>query len=715
VLFRSTTFNVKYVCPNNLMTYTLVFNGTQHDGTAPADQFGNMPLRMQTSLGGYTNIDELIGYEQSRGFLPIDNVYCRSAAGSVPVVPNIPVHYQSGVGGMYCQGGYESGNYVFLYPFNASSGKITVNISGVWDGSHDVFQCSLVNRDYHLSVRLVKAGISGYNEPIYDAGGDCTGTGFGNSNPINFSRENLTTDANYLIAVYLDYTAGYTGGTCESQQDVFVGEPTVKIDVSMEYANWDCTAWGECFNGLETRTCHDLNGYFADKGETRNCSAAGLAATESAALGFEAGAPVTATTCRPGIGWLGDCVMTNTPDLLYNISVEWPANWSIFPNQDTYTHTPYFAQLTNEWAATGSRSLKMWRIPSANFEPGWSSTLSAMNCLNSSITLNPNARHDFNNETMRAYYDVTFPAEYMTVGFTARACAEIPERTPAMGNFLGSCARTCYGNCTEPNPGNFRFAVIDNETGAITLEKYLTVSDAATPYVWQLPAVDVTRTYRILFSPYSNNPADNNGNCVMFDAVTYNVTAAPIEQIAGGECVPYCDGINFYSVIPGDTCGYSIEYASPKCLSAAAAEKAAVRADFCIGTALYSFNNATGAWQSLADAPGCVEAQAASNITSGTLVMFPSESPLSGFNFLFSPLFIAFVLNLILAIIPTVGVLKYTETEGSDAALLFALIFGAVALMFSFAGLYPAILGIMMVIIAGVIIAALIRQAMAGG
>jgi hypothetical protein len=202
------------------------------------------------------------------------------------------------------------------------------------------------------------------------------------------------------------------------------------------------------------------------------------------------------------------------------------------------------------------------------------------------------------------------------------------------------------------------------------------------------------------------------------------VTDAALASLTGTECKSGCrpGTLDYYTIIPqAGNCAYKIEKVSPKCLTGTAATAAAAKTDFCApGTAtLYSYDNDTAAWVTADNTPRCVEelaqAVASGNMTSSAFGnMIPGDNPLAGFNFFFSPLFLAFIAHLVLSIIPTVGMLKYGVGETGDAFLIFTLLFGALALMFSFVGLYPAILGLMMVIIAGLLLAAQIRQAMAG-
>ena len=700
----NTTYTLKYSCDNTAQAFDVYVNGSQ------VDNFGNVPLRMMGDCGGYITLAECFSYESQRSMALPDYGTCRNFDSTLPIPPSGPVDIDTTA--------FINGYRSWAYPFNASSGEVTITITAQ-NSSRGTFTCHEIGSQYGYEhgAWLVNRKTYASEMVYYTAGGcdDYAGVGmndFDNGENITIYRDNLTLDAEYML--FYGVAFGNLGFAVDLQ--LGVGEPDVNISVGMKYPDWDCDPWSECVDGQELRECVDLGGHFLDIVEARNCSAVLPGVIESADLGFEAGRAVTVTTCRPGVGWLGNCVMANQQDLLYNFSVEWPDNWTIIPNQDTFTHTPYFAQLTNEWAASGTRSLKLWRIPSANFEPGWLDSQAAMWCVNQSNILNPSTIKDFNNDTMRVSYDVTFPAEYMTVSFVARACSALPERTPALGNFLAYCDRTCYGNCSSSNPGDFRFAITHNDTGALVMEKYLTVADAATPYMFALPAVEASKTYRIQFAPYSNNPGDQRGNCVMFDAVYYNVTASELAG-EGGACAPKCagnNGLDFYLPIPGDTCAYTVEYMSSKCVPSAKAASFAARLDTCIGSTLYTFDNSTGRWATLINSTQCQEEQAAEALTKGSLGL-PEDSPMAPLNSLLSPIFIALVINIVLAAVCAVGVGKFAEGAGSAVGAVFLGVLLCVALVFSFVGIYPAILGVMIVIISGLLLAALVRGMMAGG
>jgi hypothetical protein len=202
----------------------------------------------------------------------------------------------------------------------------------------------------------------------------------------------------------------------------------------------------------------------------------------------------------------------------------------------------------------------------------------------------------------------------------------------------------------------------------------------------------------------------------MFDAVYYNVTSSDLSG-EGGTCAPKCsgqDGLDYYEPIQGDTCAYAVEYMSSKCVPPAKAASFAARLDTCVGSTLYSFNNATGRWVPLTNATRCLEELSQAAQTEGSLGL-PEDSPMAPLNSLLSPLFIALVINIVLAVVCAVGVGKFAEGAGSAVGAVFLGVLLCVALVFSFVGIYPAILGVMIVIISGLLLAALVRSMMAGG
>lgn len=65
-------------------------------------------------------------------------------------------------------------------------------------------------------------------------------------------------------AFFKPLLAGYL--KIEAEKDGYVSADVVNISVAPCTENWDCTAWSECVNGVQTRTCTDLN----DCGTTQN-------------------------------------------------------------------------------------------------------------------------------------------------------------------------------------------------------------------------------------------------------------------------------------------------------------------------------------------------------------------------------------------------------------------------------------------------------------
>lgn len=676
----NTTFVLSASCPNINPAYDVLVNGSE------TDVWGNVPLRAHIPCAdlAYISLGECLSYESSQSLAPLQYGYCRNSPPNFPFAPSAPYefHYTVGVPQDF---------RMWVYPFNSSAGKISVNIS---PGSNPrLFRITGDPAWRHIvAVWVLNRNTLATETLFYD-----TGITDLDLNNITANIENLTQDSDYMLIYGVSYLNEVAPGG-----GIFIDiyEPSVNISVGMNYPNWSCTAWSECFNGIQNRDCTDLTGQFTDREEIRNCSAA--ITEQTATLGFETGTGITATTCRPKLGWLGDCVKSQTAEFLYNTSSTWPAGWSVIPSTifSGAAINPNFATLTNEWATEGTRSLKMWKIPPSLFEPV---VVGSLTCDNLTSGLEPSAIRDISNDTMLITYSVTFPSEFATMSLDVRACGAQVEKSPKMSGLLGGCAQDCYSdNCTDINPGNFYFDVRDNETAESFIGGgyYGSVGIVPETKTFTINGLDPARVYRIDVGVSSSSPDSTLGDCVMFDNVKYSTFNEDKVSSITPDCAPVCDGTTYYETqLVNGTCILTTRPDDYRCFAAEAQDSVKAHADFCLNGRLYTFNNKTGKYDNVLTEKCTAEATAA-NISSGSLGI-PADNPMSALNFLVSPMFIAFMICLLLAGLVAVF---------SKMAVMGLITFIAIAFMFSWVGVFPIALAVAIIVLCAVLIAVMVKN-----
>ena len=697
----NTTFSVTYTYPNTAPEFDVLVNGSE------VDAFGNVPLRQFLNCGslGFLSIGECVSYEASQALLDMDYGSCRAAGGNFPLIPSAPENVN-------VTNNMNVYMYAWAYPFNSSSGKISVFINS--DNGKPISYCSGLDGWINYEVYLVNTETQAVETVLTYPDMNCAG------NPvidnITFTQENLSEDTKYFLFIGGVSSAWYW------PTDKEFYEPSVNISVGMEYPNWECSPWDECFNGIQTRICHDTTETFlADRTEIRNCSAAFV--PETALLGFEASTPVIVTSCQPKNNGFGGCeyhpgntwLGTNN---LKNETVLWPSGWLVAPSEKygSLDYNPYFAQITNEWHTEGSSSLKLWRIPSDGLIPGEGSTFGlgyGFTCVNSSNSIEPYVYAPIDNTSMSVVHSITFPAENMLLTFDAKACDELPERTPEYGYWGAYCNRTCYGKCGGENIGNLLFNVYDNETGAsvIGFNRLLTLPNGSqfAPYLFEIHGAVPGNTYNIQFSPYTDSPFSYDGNCVMVDNVRYQVVSEDYTNSIGG-CETGCrpGTLDYYTseTIEG-SCYLTVEKVSPKCIADTEAQNAAAnKNDFCLNGLFYTYNAKIGNWETpQPDNPQCAAKEIAENATAGNLGI-PADNPLAPLNNLLSLTFISFFLNIV------IGGGVAVMTKNAPLALVATI---GTALVFSFIGLYPLVVAVVIVILTAALAAYEIRKPVVGG
>lgn len=343
-----------------------------------------------------------------------------------------------------------------------------------------------------------------------------------------------------------------------AKMGVYYLNSRISIEIWGYEPAWSCGEFTECdASGTKTRTCVDANNRVPDYIESVTCA---LNVLENATLGFEKTVSTYSTICKPdwnlgtyifGLFTGYDCIYTPN-----NLTIERPLNWTV--SGDSLYFQRYFMDFTNEWATEGSRSLKMWTIPPKTNEVDWSGT--GVVCANNVTTSNfPIIDQNFTNATMRAYFNVTFPAENMRIRFDAKRCEQQKEQHGDLKTFNTSisatvCPKKCYSaDCDTQPSGNFYFDLWDFETDSSKLSspQYVEIknTDNRTRHIeYDLSGMGLQagKTYGLSFAVYEKDPFDTSGNCVMLDNVRYDVLADSFLSIIGGVCESACVGDDFY-------------------------------------------------------------------------------------------------------------------------------------------------------------------------
>ncbi len=184
---------------------------------------------------------------------------------------------------------------------------------------------------------------------------------------------------------------------------------------------------------------------------------------------------------------------------------------------------------------------------------------------------------------------------------------------------------------------------------------------------------------------HSGNLLEPESDCVYFDNVQATLTETD------PPCITECDGFDLISSkLQGAVCISTLIENSKECAPDAEVSEAFENfEDICIDSTLFTFNNVTGEWEELGDNDICLEQIAEQEAAdAATSALETPEEAFAFFEFMFSPLFIFFIMSMIIS-----GILAGGLSKASNGGHVFE-VFGVSMLIFILIGSLPGIGGV---------------------
>ena len=143
-----------------------------------------------------------------------------------------------------------------------------------------------------LERRIVELDLGLYESDIEDSGDDLAWevVSFGSGVDVNLVGkvlfiEGISEGDSEVVVRLFDLDGDYD----EQAFDVAVGERRSSGGDSNCFANWECSVWSDCFNGIEVRVCEDSRGCGSDENrplESRDCSVESAWESSADVIGF---------------------------------------------------------------------------------------------------------------------------------------------------------------------------------------------------------------------------------------------------------------------------------------------------------------------------------------------------------------------------------------------------------------------------------------------
>lgn len=534
-------------------------------------------------------------------------------------------------------------------------------------------------------------------------------TALGTSLPYS-AAQILVPNRNYWLMIdkcghgAVDFTTGPAHATS--------AQANYSISIYNYEPQWNCS---ECEDGY--RICIDPLGKALPFIDSASCivpSVSDIAFLNN--LGFEASTGHLVSIC--GKDWVfGSC-----PDVLHNITADFPVNWTVSAsadNQGVYREN-YMAITSEGGAKSGSKALKMWYIPIKPSEPindGSDGTI----CGNMSSSGRAPEVDTPYNSTLFVAANISFPSPFMDLRYSVKSCANVPIQYDYTGDLFNiNCGKLCVGySCNETPQGKYGIRLVDTDSSIIILD--ITGPDAKNAwksYVADLSGLGIQANHNYTLAVAVNpfNLYDAHSSCIYFDKIQVTM-----RNINISDCSGYCDdNLTRYEPVSTNPCLYEIA-PSGKCVSDAI--KSAMldevidgsRNSTCIGNDSFSYNANTGELIVIRDAPFCVsESQGLATgltlydppqIIADSLLMFGLSQAEYGYIWFFFSIFmlinymaLAFGIAVIYLITLTQKNLNHIPWE-FGAITMAIIIVGAL-----FAGWYPLEIGIPIIVLIGLML-----------
>jgi len=480
----------------------------------------------------------------------------------------------------------------------------------------------------------------------------------------------------------------------------------ISIAILEKYCAYTCDDWKVYNSTHYYRTCWDLYGNYSVCPTYYEYKPITIVEVQNYTLGFEESYSQNVYVCEPQ--WLFGCnyqIATRT--------VQRPVGWTVGELPDV---PQYFLEMSNEWSAEGTRSLKMWYLPPMEGEP-----ITNTSCGNRTLGYYPIVSKGINSSFFVAR-NITFPASNMIIRFTVKKCNQTVLKHGDLTTIFGIvlCPKRCYGNCSAKPKGTFYFDVYDPNrsisliTGASGIFSGYYGESTLAPNTFKFDlsnsGIVANRTYTVIFGVNVNNPYDTSPYCVYFDDVTYAVLREPIT------CESRCIGLTWYEAqIINNTCIVKEYPLHPNCVIESIRTKVENCEAFCVDTTKWiptdECTPENPSYDTIENHPDCVEETEV--ISKEQQLITPlvnvTQFESAGLGFI-TPFFTPIVLFFLLI----GGIGSYVAMKTGSWQIGVAVMIGLV-IVFSTSGLLPSWFAITFIIIAGLILGKTVVQMIKGG
>lgn len=452
----------------------------------------------------------------------------------------------------------------FYYPFNSSAtGILYYNLT-----------------DYpYQGGNKVKVAEQWYYYPIGDSSNPTQLCGTGNCS----GSVSLDEDSIYVLMYYKVFNE--TGGS-----PVSIIPPIVNFSLSSFVPNYICGAWSDCESGLQYRVCEDSYGKANDKLEFQACYSL---PEQSVILGFEDSYEDDVFYAYPQ-WWLVSC-----PFYTGVKSVNLPSDWTINSNYSNLRLTDNitgetallfdYMKITDEFKTEGTKSLKLWSIPSSTNLIGCDIgyELDGYTC---SVTPNMNRTYASYpylekpvNETYLLAHNMTFDYPNITISLDIKKCSEPEQQYAGNTSLFGFCGDGYYTKDKSINwdidDSKLYMRIYDtNNSDVVGAVNFLATNEKFRHkefYVGNL-STDILYEIQLQLNPdsiFSPNPV-----CVFVDNIEINGYEGLVS------CNSYCSGYTRYeaNTIEGVGCTFDVIPFSPLCFDSSLIDLFTNCADACI-------------------------------------------------------------------------------------------------------------------------------------
>lgn len=689
------TYSCKlYADFNDTMNTATGTNGSLETGgrsTFTGGTNGLLFIDQKTTCSPTARISYVMGrrtdvrYSDDRGFIP--NVFYNQTAtydsgltqmilDSQSCSTSNSVSLPSYGTGLGCSGTVNCAAAMII-PFNSSySGTVTLNTSFI-------VTCS--NAGSNKIAKLYLGDSSGTTTVIDSLSGLTCGVGSTvNQFNITYSTSTLTPQSTYYIGYYIAKDSGGADSLSMTFADFF------NLTIDTRQPEYQCTSYGTCSNGSQTRSCTDSSGFgFPNRVEQQTCFSPGTF-QEPLDLGFEQinETHVSVYECQRDRWTCVHSPQLITPEL--DLPQDWKINFETATSSNVTIFHEAMAYMTSETPAfEGSYALRFnYRVPKGDVVDSGSPAV----CANQSIGFQADVKTYNLNATISSRM-FTFPTPYQTLTWAVKKAETPREQYPQTGLFDGNpfCTHDalCYGNCSATVSGRYKIRLDRVDANGTFQQSIIFFPDVASSN-WTVKEIEINTSqvvagalYRISIATDAPSFYDATPIALYFDAVKITSNIAP--KIL--TCSTQCNGSNQIRATLLNNNG--------TCFLETIINETSCRTQF-------DQDQQTAATSQTNQDPIFGDLLSGSGVTA-----FLIANNLEFVTFLFSPIFIV-----IMIILGISGFIEYKiKTNGSA----FGISVIALTLMFTSFGLLDVFVAVMMVVLGGAITMNMVVKAFRAG